>query len=344
MACRELRYEWWELFREDIGAQAIAVAHHRDDSVETVLLNMLRRTGVRGLAGIRPRNGHIVRPLLCASRDEVETYLAAEGIGYVVDSTNASLDYRRNRLRNAVIPCMRGHFPDAVDAIAATASYAADAADFITDAVESARREYVDGAGNIDLKRLVGSNPRHAPLLLHEITGGERGQVALLLRNIGNSGRRYRLGGSDYILDRGWLMPVVEDFNCDDVETALENDCRFEVTIHDIGDFKGESTGNPCFMFLDIAAIEEGGPLTVRGWRDGDRISPYGMKGSRKLSDIYRDAHLSIADKARQLVVVKDDRVLWAVGLRASRHYPVTPATKKYVRVQWWASLRLVVK
>ena len=88
MAARELRYKWFEQLRQDIGAAGICVAHHRDDSVETVLLNLVRGTGLRGLTGIQPRNGNILRPLLCVSRAEIEVFLAEKGQKYVTDSTN----------------------------------------------------------------------------------------------------------------------------------------------------------------------------------------------------------------------------------------------------------------
>ena len=96
MAARELRYAWFEEMRERLGGQATAVAHHRDDNVETVLMNLIRGTGIRGMSGIRPRNGFIVRPLLCVSREDILAWLADQGYAYMVDSTNLSDAYTRN--------------------------------------------------------------------------------------------------------------------------------------------------------------------------------------------------------------------------------------------------------
>ena len=121
MAARELRYAWFEQMRIEHQAQAIAVAHHRDDNTETVLLNLTRGTGLAGLTGMSPRNGHIVRPLLCASRDEIVEYLAHEQLDYVTDSTNLSNDYTRNKIRNEIIPLMSGINPSVLESIAATA-------------------------------------------------------------------------------------------------------------------------------------------------------------------------------------------------------------------------------
>ena len=104
MSARELRYKWFEQLREDIGAAGICVAHHRDDSVETVILNMVRGTGVHGLVGIRPRNGYILRPLLCVSRDEIEGFLTSCGQKYITDSTNLEDEATRNKVRHHIIP------------------------------------------------------------------------------------------------------------------------------------------------------------------------------------------------------------------------------------------------
>ena len=117
MAARELRYRWFESLRNDIGAAGICVAHHRDDSVETVLMNLLRGTGLRGLTGIQPRHGYVLRPLLCVTRKEIEDYLAEKGQSYVTDSTNLKPDVLRNAIRLHVIPLLKSLNPAAVDNI-----------------------------------------------------------------------------------------------------------------------------------------------------------------------------------------------------------------------------------
>lgn len=107
MAARELRYNWFEEVRKEYDAQAIAVAHHSDDSIETILLNLIRGTGLKGICGIRPRNGYIVRPLLCINRNEIEEYLQSNHLGYITDSTNLENEYTRNKIRNIVLPILK---------------------------------------------------------------------------------------------------------------------------------------------------------------------------------------------------------------------------------------------
>ena len=127
MAARELRYKLFEELRSSCGAEAIAVAHHRDDSAETVLLNLIRGTGIKGLRGIQPRNGNIVRPLLCVGRADIIDYLEWRGEKFVTDSTNLTTDYTRNKIRLEVIPKLAEINPSILDSLAATAQRIAEA-------------------------------------------------------------------------------------------------------------------------------------------------------------------------------------------------------------------------
>jgi tRNA(Ile)-lysidine synthetase-like protein len=121
MAARELRYSWFEMVRKQYDAEAIAVAHHKDDSAETLLMNLVRGTGISGLCGILPQNGKVVRPLLCVTRSEIETYLNERGIPFRTDSTNREDIYARNHIRLNVIPQLKKLNPSVVEAILRTA-------------------------------------------------------------------------------------------------------------------------------------------------------------------------------------------------------------------------------
>ena len=127
MAARELRYRYFHQLRDDIGAETICVAHHRDDAVETLIMNLLRGAGIHGLTGIRPRNGHIVRPLLGISRQEIEEYLHSIGQDYVTDSTNLQADVLRNKIRLQLLPFLEKLYPGASDNIARSAYYLSEA-------------------------------------------------------------------------------------------------------------------------------------------------------------------------------------------------------------------------
>ena len=156
MAARDLRYAYFERLHSDIGAEAICVAHHRDDSVETVLLNLVRGTGLRGLRGIQPKNGNIVRPLLCVSRDDIECFLDSLGQDYVTDSTNLHDDVKRNKIRLDVLPLLETLNPDVRQSIFRTSLRVGEALKMfdaaMTESVAKVFAENPLGGGVINLQ------------------------------------------------------------------------------------------------------------------------------------------------------------------------------------------------
>jgi tRNA(Ile)-lysidine synthase len=144
MAARELRYEWFEKIRKEYNAQAIAIAHHKDDSVETFLLNLVRGTGIRGLSGIKRKNGYIVRPLLCVNSNEISKFIDNEHLDYVEDSTNSSDQYKRNFIRNRVIPLLEELNPSVKEALNRTSEHIAEAGIIYSYFMESAKKELIE--------------------------------------------------------------------------------------------------------------------------------------------------------------------------------------------------------
>ena len=155
MAARELRYRWFEELRQAEGAQAIAVAHHRDDSIETLLLNLVRGTGIRGLRGIQPRNGYIVRPLLECSREEIETWLAKRQMEYVTDSTNLTDLYTRNFIRLRVLPLLEELNPSVRESLARTANHVSDASVIYEAAIQSAKEDVFTRKDELSVSKLL---------------------------------------------------------------------------------------------------------------------------------------------------------------------------------------------
>ena len=155
MAARDLRYTWFEEIRKEYSAGAIAVAHHSDDSIETILLNLLRGTGLKGICGIRPKNGYIVRPLLCVNRKEIEDYLHEQGIEYIVDSTNLENEYTRNKIRNIVMPILREINPQIDSVMLSNAENFSAAENIYKEIIEKEKSSAVtvtDDAYIVDLK------------------------------------------------------------------------------------------------------------------------------------------------------------------------------------------------
>jgi tRNA(Ile)-lysidine synthase len=324
MAARELRYRWFEQLRQDIGAAGICVAHHRDDSVETVLLNLVRGTGLRGLTGIQPRNGHILRPLLCVSRAEIEAFLAEKGQKYVTDSTNLEADVQRNVVRLEVLPLLRKLNPAVVENIQRTAENLAEAQQVLNTIVAN-----IDNVKTLELSELdkYGSSEYLVFEWLKKY-GFNGDQVRQILD--AETGRIVSSAmGYDVLKDRGRLIvePALEPFRPmripEEGTYVLDGKTRFSVRKKTVYVSK-----EPHVATLDAAKVSF--PLTVRRVEEGDCMQPYGMKGKKLLSDLMTDLKMTVFEKRRQLVVVDSQGVvLWAVGLRVAGFAAVSTTTSE---------------
>lgn len=328
MACRELRYEWFEQLRRQYEAQAIAVAHNADDNNETMLLNLFRGCGITGVRGMRPENGrYIVRPLLSCFRKEIEQYLYEKGLPYITDSTNLENDFRRNGIRNIVMPDIRRFFPSADKCMMGSIENLAENESFYRQCIEERRKLYMKEDYSIDLNLLT-ENECHAGLLLYEWLGPEgftRSDINNML-DAHHSGRRFDTPGCSYYTDHGILrrLGISDDRSC-----SLEN--LFDITQHPISEFS--PVNDPTVAYFDSKILRNG--LWVRYRNDGDRIAPFGMRGTKKLSDLFNDAKLSLEMKDRVPLLMSGNNIVWAAGVRASRHYPVTDSTEYFIIVRY---------
>lgn len=324
MAARELRYKWFEQLRQDIGAVGICVAHHRDDSVETVLLNLVRGTGLRGLTGIQPRNGSVLRPLLCVSRAEIEAFLAEKGQEYVTDSTNLEADVQRNIMRLEVLPLLRRLNPAVAENIQRTAENLSEAQQVLNVAIAS-----INSCKTLELSDL-------------EKYGSSEYLVYEWLRKFGFNGNQVHqildaetgkiissATGYDVLKDRGRLIvePTLEPINPvripEEGNYVLDEKTRFSVRKKPVYVSKEAHIAT-----LDAAKVQF--PLTIRRIEEGDWMQPFGMKGRKLLSDLMTDLKMTVFEKRRQLVVVDNQGVVvWVVGLRVADFVAVTEVTNE---------------
>ncbi|MDE5749822.1 MAG: tRNA lysidine(34) synthetase TilS [Duncaniella sp.] len=325
MACRELRYGWW---REE-GIETLAVAHHADDNAETLVMNLLRGTGIAGLKGMMPRNGHIVRPLLCVGRAEILDYLAELGQDYITDSSNASTDFTRNRIRNLLLPEIERLFPGGTDGIKRTVECLRDNYNIYKGMTDMWRDRYTDPAdGSVDVAAIAaeGDAPDVILFELMHPRGLGMAECREVLRSAaGGSGQRF----GDFVLDHGRLFAIPEGYG--ECEVRLDEP-PFKIEIVSRTEF-AVSPKRPDTLWADATILDGDPRFVLRDWRRGDRLAPYGMRGTRLVSDIYSDAHLGEARRRGYPLLLRDGVPLWVCGLRASRHYPVTPSTERVVKL-----------
>ena len=328
MAARELRYKWFEQLREDIGAAGICVAHHRDDSVETVLLNLVRGTGLRGLTGIQPRNGNILRPLLCVSRAEIEAFLAEKGQKYVTDSTNLKADVQRNIVRLEVLPLLRKLNPAVAENIQRTAEYLSEAQQVLNVAIARFNDSNVLNISDIET---YGSSEYLTFEWLKKY--GFNGDQVRQILDADTGGIVHSEQGYDVLKDRGRLIveAALEPFKPmripEEGTYVLGENMRLSVRKKPVYVSK-----EPNIATLDAAKVRF--PLTVRRVEEGDWMQPYGMKGRKLLSDLMTDLKMTVFEKRRQLVVVDSQGVIvWAIGLRIADFVAVSDVTKTVIEL-----------
>ena len=336
MAARDLRYRYFEQLRQDIGADEVCVAHHQDDAVETLLMNLVRGTGIHGLTGIRPRNGHIVRPLLCVSRSDILSFLDAVGQPYVTDSSNLVPDVVRNKLRLNIIPALRELNPAVSENIVRTATLIGEVEKVYNHAVREALATLVvDNA--IDIQVLL-REPSPESLLYEWLMpkGFSSSQVEQIYGCLsGDSGRTFQSSTHELIIDRSRLiveqckaeLPVLRIPETGTYQYAEAMKFRFQlsdsVTISRV----------PDTATLDAAKLSF--PLTIRPVQTGDRFQPFGMQGSRLVSDYLTDRKRTLFEKRRQLVVTTPDgTILWLVGERTDQRFAVDATTRQVLTIQ----------
>ena len=321
MSARELRYKWFEQLREDIGAAGICVAHHRDDSVETVILNMVRGTGVHGLVGIRPRNGYVLRPLLCVSRDEIEGFLTSCGQKYITDSTNLEDEATRNKVRHHIIPELQQLNGKALENIQRMTERMA-AVEELLDAYKA--QTIVRKEDGIAIRKLDVLND----YLLYELladygfNSAQASQICDSMR-ADSVGSVFSSADYDLLVDRECLLvePHLEPmkpFVIPETGTYILDE-KHKIRVES-GAF--EVSKDPLVATLDASKVHF--PLTVRRAEEGDWMVPFGMSGRKLLSDMMTDLKKSIFDKRKQIVVTDNQGVIiWAVGLRVSQNVAI---------------------
>lgn len=338
MAARDLRYEFFEQERINRKADAIAVAHHRDDSAETLLLNLIRGTGIRGLHGIRPINGYIVRPLLGVSRKEILEYLQQQGEAYVTDSTNLTTDYTRNKIRLELLPLMQQINPSAIESIAATAERIAEAEKIYCNAIAESEKR-VKEEDTISIKALLQElSPATVLFELLSPYGFNSTQTNDIFETLNNDSSKQFISDKRRLIKEREKLIISKIEERKDINETLPEEGKITTPSGSLWinreTFDGNITKSPDTACLDIDKLHL--PLRVRYTRHGDRFKPFGMKGSKLVSDYLTDRKRTTLEKEEQLVITDaKDSIVWLVGERPAAPYCITNGTKEILRITW---------
>ena len=355
MAARDLRYRYFAQLAKDLEADGICVAQHRDDNVETLLLNLLRGSGIDGLAGIAPQNGNILRPLLCISRQDILQYLKEKGQDYVTDSTNLEDDALRNKIRHHVIPLLQTLNPAASDNIALSAKYVRQACEMLSSVggsqlhQEGTEEEEHSQTNTLYINKVEVMQAASPEFMLHHQIGsyGFHGDcidsiIEAMEAQDGGVGKVWTSNDHMLAIDRDSLLvtslhhleacqqessfriPEEGNYHIGNLQLRIK---QYEKA----ADFQPSKSARR--ITLDAEKVNF--PLIYRRTETGDRFQPFGMKGSKLVSDYLTDRKRNYLQKLEQHVIThRDGDIIWLVGERTSEKTKITEQTQTILEIE----------
>ena len=359
MAARQLRYNHFASLCHDLQFDGVCVAHHQDDIAETVLMNLIRGTGIKGLSGIKPihhlqtpkllnsqtpKPQTVIRPLLCVSRDEIETFLSTLHQPYVTDSTNLVADVMRNKIRLQVLPLLSEINPSASKNIVETAENLAFADKYIEEKVAEDISAICDETPAVESPSRVSIPPASvkSEYVLYRLLsryGFVSPQIKQIFAHLdAPTGTEFHSDTHILVFDRGHIL--IEEMGKNDFlemripeegTYILDADTKLRIERMPLEEgFEIPRSSNVVAVDADSLQL----PLTVRLPKEGDRFTPFGMRGTKLVSDFLTDQKLSLLEKRRQLLILDSTgKILWVVGQRLDHHFRITPSTKTIFRL-----------
>lgn len=336
MAARDLRYQWLENIREEKGYHYIALAHHQNDVMETMLLNLTRGTGIAGLHGILAKKGKIIRPMLFLNREEIDRMAP---FAFREDSSNLSAKYARNKIRLEVIPVLKQLNPSLEQTFEANRKRFAELEIILDQRVEELRNELFkkldEHEFEIDLEKLKKLVPLNTLLyeLFHPYGFTEAVLSDLSASWTGEAGKVFRSATHELLLDRDRVLlsrrnketpgPICIE---QDGKSCSWNEKQFSISVIPIEVFKLCTETKLAQLDYDLLKF----PLTMRSWQHGDFFQPMGLKTKKKLSDFFIEQKISLNHK-KNIAILENGNgdILWIAGLRISEGYKISPNTKK---------------
>lgn len=321
MAARDLRYNWFYDVLTDNNAQSIAVAHHRNDQAETLLLNLIRGTGIRGLAGMYPIRNQIARPLLCVTRDEILAYLNEIKQDFVTDSTNLEREATRNKVRLDILPQMAEINPSIVNTLSETCSILMSSLPFYEKKVEEELNRVKHNDTEVSIPQL--QECENTDVLIYEwlkdkgFTTSQHREIAESLES--TSGKIWESKAYRLLKDRDRLILQEKKEKVSGPQIIQEQVDSITETGPDLAYFDSDK----------IVA-----PITYRTAKEGDWFIPFGMEGKKLISDYLTDIKATRFEKENQLLALCGEDIIWVVGHRSDNRYKVDKDTRHIIRLR----------
>lgn len=340
MAARELRYEWFYDLAEHLNFDYILTAHHSDDNIETFLINLTRGSGLKGLTGIPEINGNIVRPLLPFSRIKLEHYAKGKNIEWREDSSNASDNYLRNKLRHRIIPQLKEIAPELESNFNKTISNLKDSEDIVQESVTALSNSAISENDEHQIKFKISefkkmNNPKAYVFEVFKDYGfTEWNDVFRLLdaqsgKHVFSETHRLIKDRDDLILtDRCHTERSEESMIITKVDKKIQTPCG--TLFFEEADVLLSKQSNVIYVDRDTLKF----PLKLRRWQKGDVFFPIGMTGKKKLSKYFKDEKFSLVDKENIWLLTSESKIVWIIGRRADERFKVTNNTKHILEIR----------
>ena len=323
MAARQLRYEWFEQLRTELGFDAIATAHNACDTAETLILNLLRGTGIKGICGMSSTE-RIIRPLLGIERYEIENWMNSQGLSWREDSSNGQSIYKRNLIRREIFPLFEQLNPSYVKTLNSNMERFAQVGSIADDYIETVRNTALQPDGHIDLHKLLEfKHWEYALWALLKGSGISSSEFADLTACI-KAGRQ--IAGK-------YFGPVIGTTNSLIINSQKREKREIKVELIQRNELPSLIT-EPGVILVDAEKISM--PLKMRGWEEGDWMRPLGMKGKKKLSDSFSDLKYSALDKAEaQVIELEGSNIAALVGVRIDDCVKIDNETENVLRISY---------
>lgn len=341
MAARTLRYQWFEQVRQQEGYDYIATAHHSNDLTETMLLHLTKGTGIAGLHGIPAKNGHIIRPLLTVTKDDIYELVTERKLIWREDSSNITTKYQRNKIRHEVIPVLKEINPSLEETMQHTAERVSHAESIVAAYIENLREQSIKEHENATYISLVPlQNATGLPVVLHELLRPFNFSYSVVLELVdaleGLSGKQFDSPTHTLVKDRDQLVITPRNLSSFGSILIQEGDTTVEAGNHTfsikyVDADKYKLNTKPHVAALDAEQLRF--PLKLRAWQEGDWFVPLGMNGKKKISDFLIDKKVPANLKGQTLVLVSDQSIAWIVGQRLDNRFKVTDKTERVVEI-----------
>jgi tRNA(Ile)-lysidine synthase len=341
MAARTLRYTWFEQVRQQEGYDYIATAHHSNDLTETIVLHLTKGTGIAGLHGIPAKNGHIIRPLLTVTKDDIFDFVTEQRLIWREDTSNETTKYQRNKIRHEVIPVLKEINPNLEETMQHTAERVSQAEAIVHAYIDNLRQQSIKEAEDAVYLSLVPlQNATGLPVVLHELLRPFNFSYTVVLELVealdGLSGKQFDSPSHTLVKDRDQLVITPRNLSRFGSVTIAENQTEVNeehvhLSLRYVPASEYRLNTKPHVAALDAGLLKF--PLRLRPWQEGDWFVPLGMNGKKKISDFLIDKKIPANLKAKTLVLVSDQSIVWIVGRRLDNRFKVTEKTEQVLEV-----------